>query len=182
MAGDVRINIQPFMRFTAQVRNTSGPIRTGLRQSGAIYLGFVRRRYVRNSRGGGDWPGLSPVTIKRRRRGNGSGSKAILRDTGTLLGALTRGGRGNQFRDTRRGVVVGYGGSGSVVRRRSRGKGGGGGATSTTSLADLAGIHNFGRGHIPQRQIIAEPDAQTLNQITQSITRGLVASLKQQTS
>lgn len=38
-------------------------------QWAARYEAFARRRFVRNSRGGGEWPPLSPATIARRRTG-----------------------------------------------------------------------------------------------------------------
>ncbi len=85
----------------------SGPLRNGLRQAGAIYLGAMRQRYVRAARGDGTWQPLAASTIAGRRKGKGSGSPEILRDTGLLLNSLTLGGRGSIAKDEPSRILVG---------------------------------------------------------------------------
>ena len=126
----VRINVRPLRKFSAALRadlkqGGHGPARRMLRQVGIRYLSFVKRRFVRFSRGGGDWKPLAASTVKSRSRTStgrrrhraaaavvrqtGTGGRvAILRNTSTLLAALTLGNPGNLFKDIRNGVRVGF--------------------------------------------------------------------------
>lgn len=53
------------------------------------YVNFLRERYLINSAGGGDWPGLKEETIKRKeRRGIAEDPSAILRESDTVLESL----------------------------------------------------------------------------------------------
>lgn len=164
----VKINIKPLQRFAREVGSLrSGPGRRMLRQWGVRYLGFVRRRFVRFGRGGGNWRKLADSTIRRRRSGSGrsaAGSPAILRDTGTLLGALNPGGLGNLLKDIPRGIRVGFSGA-------ARHPGG------SASIADIAGFHNVGGrgGNPPQRAILVEPDGKTVRGMITDARRAMTA-------
>jgi hypothetical protein len=118
------------------------------RRSGRIALGFLKQRFVRYARGGGDWKPLQKATLRRRRQGQGSGRAEILRDTGILINALDVGAPGNLCQRTQTGIRVGFGGA----ARHPGGK---------ATIRDIAVFHDQGEGHNPQRQIIAEPDAAT---------------------
>ena len=122
-----------------------------------------------NSTGGGDWPDLAPSTKKGRRgakrhvkRGHGAkGAKtttrgsgasfAILRDTGTLLAALTIGAPGNKNEVIDAGIEVGFGGADKHPKAK--------GAT----IADIARYHNAGSGTLPVRKILVLPDTSTVS-------------------
>lgn len=150
------------------------PIADALRQVGAIYMGFTRERFDKFSRGGGDWAPLSASTLARKQRkgrtasGNrtkrqrvslaileargalNAGETAILRDTGLLFGSLT------QF------------GSEPIP-----------GGVRVGSQLDYAKCHQEGTDTIPARPIFAQPDAPTLDQMPQSLERGLQRSIDQ---
>lgn len=111
----------------------------------ARYLGMTRKRFLANSRGGGEWPDLSASTIARRRKG----SSSILRDTGTMFGALDLSNASN-FEMVSAGIKVGF--LGPAMAQDGK-----------ITNADLAAIHNFGLGSNPERVIIHEPDAVTIN-------------------
>ena len=169
----VKINISGLNRFFKGIEHTqSGPMDSMFKQWGARYLGFARKRFIVNSRGGGDWKGLAESTKKRRRGGKTTRRKgkrrktsisrghAILRDTGTLLGALSIGAPGNMFDRIPSGIRVGFGGP---TRHP------GGGAT----IKDIAVFHDEGGGHLPQRQIIIDPDATTANGMAKDAKRAI---------
>ncbi|GAG69133.1 unnamed protein product [marine sediment metagenome] len=112
-------------------------------QWGVRYLAWTKRKFIKNAKGGGDWPALKPATIKARRkgkrklRGRGNVSQAtkaylsvkILRDTSTLFKALTPGSPGNLFKPIRRGIRVGFGGK----AKHSRG--------GKATISDIASFH-----------------------------------------
>lgn len=139
------------------------------------YSAAMRRRFNEQSRGGGEWAPLTPATIRRRRKGKrgsrftkerGAQSQRsflarnrrgmlvaspaayqILRDTGSLFGALTIGARGNL---TQRGP-------GTITFGIE------GGSTGTgPSLGQIAKWHNDGAGRNPVRRILVPPNDQTL--------------------
>lgn len=136
-----------------------------LRQLGAIYLGFIRRRYAKYSRGGGNWAPLADSTIRSRRKGGRRGQArskvnarktggpaAILRDTGLLFNALKVSGikpsRGGQLRMKGRSVRAGFD---ENIRHPD----------TEFSYAELADIHQNGTNAIPARPIFVEPDEKT---------------------
>jgi hypothetical protein len=160
--------------FSSIVRVPSHPaIEDMFTQWADRYSAFVRRRFNQYSRGGGDWAPLALSTVQRRRRGKrgsvftndrGQWSRrlfvardtrrgmlvaspaayAILRDTGSLFGALTIGARGNL---TRRGPgTVTFGIEGGAT-----GKG--------VTLGQIARWHDKGAEKLPQRRILVQPSA-----------------------
>ncbi len=164
----VKLDLRRLKKFVREIESHRGAkINNMYKQWAARYLGFARRRFVKNSRGGGNWPGLKPATVRGRRSGRTKttsvkkrktgGAVAILRNTGTLLGALEVGSGGN-FKRLRNGVRVGFLSHSKAKTRTSTGI-----KPSSLSIAKLAAIHNFGKGHMPKRQIIVDPDRQTVN-------------------
>ena len=172
--GTVKLDMRPLKRFAAEVRrdlrtNGSGPIRQMLRQWGRRYLGFTKKRFLKLSRGGGDWKALASSTIRGRRKPRGKtarsktrrtgGKVAILRDTGTLLAAVSKGNAGNLFKNIRNGVRVGIG-----PKKHPNGK---------ATLADIAEFHDAGRGNLPKREIFVEPDQSTINGMVSDAQRAM---------
>lgn len=169
-------DLRGFDRFVAEVDKgvkKSGGMSTGtpggnkpmddlFKQIAVRYLAFVRRRFVKYSRGGGDWPDLKRSTKmgrrskfkkKGRRRNKAqinqtltAGRFAILRDTGLLFSALSFGNPGNLYKKIPYGIRVGFGGP----TKHHGGK---------ATIADIAGYHNTGEGNMPKREIIVEPDS-----------------------
>jgi len=177
----VKINLAPLQELTRRLQAApiGGAVDTMLRNWGRRYLGFTRRRFVRYSRGGGDWPPLSPATIAQRRgpkrrrkkrkthgtatttRGS-AGVVAILRDTGTLFNALTIGAPGNLFERVGKGINVGFGGP---ARHPKGGE----------AIASIATKHQFGdpAQHLPQREILVEPDQATIDGFVEDAKRAV---------
>lgn len=153
MASDVKFNIEPLKRLIRTMgRMNTTPI---FKKWAFRYRSFVQHRFDRFSKGGGNWPSLSPLTIARRRKGKrkGKGRVAILRDTGTLLTALTPSFQrlpGQLQQIVTDGVRVGIGGP-------ARHPGG------AATIADIASFHQTGEGHLPVREIIVKPDTATIN-------------------
>ncbi len=162
----VSINIEPLKKFgrivTAGVDGRSGPFHAMFIQWGVRYFAFLRTRYRRFSRGGGDWPKLKPATIKARR---GGGRVSILFDTGTIFRALQPGMPGNLFVRTKRGVRCGFGGGGRHPGGRQ--------------ISQIAEFHNAGKGNLPRRQIIVEPDRKTTAGFIKDLRRAIVKAGKE---
>lgn len=126
-----------------------------LRQWAKRYEVFTRRRWAKQ--GDGRWPALAPGTIKAR-RGSGKGAK-ILRDTGALFGATAIGSGGNVAKEGK-GCSVDYGFSGTSHD---------GGVT----MAELAEIHHHGKGNVPARPILVQPDRKTIRGMRNDLKRAL---------
>ncbi len=167
---NVHVRIEPLKRFSAAVRRglrtPEGPVRDAFTQWQALYVGYIRQRFVQLSRsgGGGDWPKLAESTINRRRHGHGGrfrrgsrararavatggGQVAILRDTGILLGTLEPmlgSTPGKVARHIPYGIQAGIGGP----SRHPRGK---------ATIADIAVMHHRGGKNLPQRKILVDP-------------------------
>lgn len=167
----IRIDDKGLRKFAREFqlqlqRGRAGPIRDMYAQWGVRYLSFVERQFVNQSEGGGYWPALSASTMKARRQGTKNrtasttgkvdrrfkkrytGDPQILRDTGTLLGALSIGKPGNLYKHENIGIRVGF----DMGQKRS---------DSGVSVGQLAAWHSTGAGKLPARPILVEPDVQT---------------------
>ena len=114
--------------------------RRGMNVIAHVYLSFIRTRYNKFSRGGGNWKPLKAATIKAKK------STTILKDNGILFNALTPNANGNLL-EVRGGKRVRVGFSNATYA-------GGGGVT----YQQLAAFHDEGAGNLPQRKIFVEPD------------------------
>ena len=182
MARKEGVDLSALKRFQTELNRSvrsgqlTGPIGTMFKQIGALYLTFIRRNFVRMSRGG--WKALAASTIKARRGGKRRATRSprartktttrgsaknvsILRDTGILLNALTVGAPGNLFRGIRSGIRVGFGGP----AKHPGGK---------TTIKDIAVAHDEGRG-VPKREILVKPDTKTNNQMQGRVKVGIQA-------
>lgn len=129
------------IRGLKQLGRTSSPeSRRALRLIGTIYLSFVRRRYDKFSKGGGDWKPLARETEKAK------GSKIILKDEGILFNALLPNSEGSEL-EIKGGSKVRVGFSDAQYP-------GGGRVT----YRQLATFHDQGAGRLPKRMIFVEPD------------------------
>lgn len=172
----------------------------------ARYLGFARRRYTRQSRGGGDWPPLKPATVARRRYRNGKtiggARQAALKRArrAKSTGGATRAVRGLKrvsraagkaaiLRDT--GTLFGQldvglktnrkmlqSGRGIKVGIISRRKAASGEGRSSLSVAKLAAYHQSGSGNNPKREIIVMPNEQTKRGMLRDAHRSVGQSLR----
>ena len=181
-----------------------GPLRPVMNQWIKRTEAFTRRRFAKLSKGGGgEWAPLAPSTIAGRRKGKGSGSPNILRDTGTLFGALTVGLPGNVSKNIPKGVEDGVGGGpshGGVLRAskldrfrkgkvyakasigditsrkkaaRALAKVRGSTRAGGLTVGQLAVIHHFGLGKVPARRIVVTPDAETRGSMANDLLRGV---------
>lgn len=190
MAGGVRISVdvRPLKRFQQSLDPQSPVMDRLFRRIAAVYSAFTRRRFVAYSRGGGGWPPLAASTLRRRRKGKGTGKAAILRDTGLLFMALTIGAAGNFLRRTRAGIVYGFGDNQHprrVVGHRVKTNKRTGAQTkgrrillttagaSATTLRQIAIYHQEGGPRLPRRVILAQPDAQTARQFDGMVRRAV---------
>lgn len=175
----VKVDLEPLRRFNTELSRDlrgsgSGHIRAALKQWAVRYRSFVQERFDTFSKGGGDWPPLSPRTIAGRRKGRGSrrfakGAVAILRDTGTLFGALSptfTGKPGQLQEDIPFGVRVGYGGP---HRYPSGGR---------ATIADIAAFHQEGNSRLPKREIIVTPSERVLDQMAADMDRAIGRTIR----
>lgn len=165
----VKVNLKPLKKFLRTVSQDlrlsgSGPIRKAIKQWAVRYRSFVRERFDKFSKGGGNWRPLSKRTLAGRRKGKGVGLvAAILRDTGTLMAALqptfTRK-PGALERNIPFGVRVGFGGP-------AKHKGG------KATIADIASFHQEGKGSLPKREIIVSPSSKVITAMARDMERAL---------
>ena len=134
---------------------------------GIRYLADTKRKFIKNSKGGGDWPALKQATVRRRRRGTARAQRrrrvlraAILWDTGTILHALDVGEPGNLFKMLKDGVRVGFGGPAKHPG-------------SNATIADIARFHNAGEGRLPKRQILYWPDAKMIKFMRTTLAKAI---------
>lgn len=207
MGSTVIVNLEPLKQFASIIendlrRNGSGPIRRAVKQWGRRYRSFAQERFDKFSKGGGDWQKLADSTIafrkrttKARRGWKGPRKYTILRDTNILYNALSplfSGKPGQYQEDIPFGIRVGYGGparhpikKAKTKKGRARQKWGKGGffragpRMSTATVADIAGFHQVGGGHLPKREIIVQPDQQTIDGCVEDMMRGLETLAKQ---
>ena len=162
-ADPVKVDLRGLEKFDEIInkdlrKGGNGPIRAAMKQWAARYRGFVQRRFVKFSRGGGDWQPLK----NKRRRGK-KGKAALLRDTNTMFAALDpqfQRKPGQLQKDVPFGIKVGYGGGGSHP-------------ISSLSVTKLAELHQTGEGNLPARQMIVEPDQQTVKGMAADMQRAM---------
>jgi len=154
---------------------------------GSKYLTWIKRRYLKNAAGGGEWPPLrgisyqralgTPLLTTRTGKKKGAGAQArmktrykeaaaatkILIDTGTLFGALSVGGKGNLFELLKKGVRVGF-------TRTPEHKG------SRVTIRAIAIRHQKGdrRTNLPQRKILHVPDQALRQRMLIDLERGII--------
>lgn len=145
---NVRLDLKPLESLVHKLLQQ--PVTTAMAKDLAVvYAAQVRRHFA--SQGGGSWEKLSAETLRKRRR-EGKGAK-ILRDTGTLLNALSVGGKGNLTQRLPFGVRFGV--------------------DNTGELANLVKWHSTGAGHNPKREILVDPSQQTISRMTRVVARHL---------
>jgi hypothetical protein len=147
-----------------------------------IYESYIKRRFLKKSRGGGGWRDLADSTKRARlRKGKGlartskvpgrivarnkkgqfrKSNVEILRDTGTLFKALSVGAPGNLTKKIKGGVRFGIIGRG----RHPEFEG---------TISELGLIHHKGLGKVPARPIIENPDDRTLRLMGAAVRRSM---------
>lgn len=159
----IRTNMKGLRRYQADIHDAiashkRNAVHDAIEQWAIRYRTFIQRRFVKFSRGGGNWPPLK----SKRKRGK-KGASAILRDTGTLFTALTpifKGSPGALQEYIKGGIRVGFGGP-------SRHPGG------RATVADIASFHQTGAGYLPVRKIIVEPPRRVVGQMVDDMVRAL---------
>lgn len=181
---EAKVNLSRLRAFRSQIeagwKNTAGPFRDCFLQWGHRYRAAMQKRFVRFSRGGGDWPPLAESTRRRRMGGRGlgkrgrgkqharSGKFAILRDSGILFNTLEPefiGAPGQVQEAVPFGVKVGIGGP----AMHKAGK---------ASVAQIARFHQSGGPRLPKREIIVNAPAETIKMMRGDLINA-VAKAKQ---
>lgn len=130
-------------------------------QINRIYRAYLRDRFVKFSRGGGNWRKLADSTLARRRNKDKS-SVAILRDTGAM------------FASFQPSIVKTSG----LVKKRSklgfdvtfgRPMGHYSGVTTT----QLMRWHHSGAGRLPARKLVVGMDSKTAKQVARVVEKAM---------
>jgi len=173
---DIKLDIGPFNKLNRAIKRagsaaSNAPMGMMFIQWGARYMTFVRRNFMRSSRGGGGWAPLKRATARRRKgaRKSRKGKKrrhAILINTRTLFNAISLGMPGNLRQRIRKpgGIRVGF----SNDRHNN----------DKITIRKLAIIHDSGLGNNPQRIILAAPDNKTTNGMMSDAARATQALMK----
>jgi hypothetical protein len=155
-----RMDAEPLTRFLSDFAASLGQgtsnvhVRNGLQESQGEYFHAMRDRFVAQSSGGGEWRELAPITQRERKRLGFNPARPILIRLAILITALRPGAPGSASEWTANSLRAGFGGS-SIHP-------GYGDKPPSLSIGDIAKIHQEGRGRVPKRRILVEPDAQTL--------------------
>jgi hypothetical protein len=150
----ITVNDIPIKRYIHKLRNGSPAGRKTLNEWAKIQREFLYKRYERYSEGGGDWEPLKEKTILQKlKKGL---LPFILRATDTMMESLNPHNPGvgsytkihpNLFK-----VVVGFNTfAGHPMSKKTIGR--------------LAEIHHEGRGRVPVREVVEEPDRATINKM-----------------
>lgn len=132
--------------------SSNGPIRQALQDWGVIYAKFLIKRFYAYSMGAGNWPKLKPATIARKKR---RGLLLwILRATDQMFQAFApefANKPGSITQQVPFGVRIGFGGGMRWPH-----------SEANMTIAELASIHQLGKGRVPVRKIIVPPDQWTV--------------------
>lgn len=169
IAARMTLNTAPFRAFRNQlvydIKSTNGKIGITVTDKWPkIYFEYLRKRYRENAAGGGDWPPLSPNTLKKK---TSQPRKGIMRVTDTLYDSLIPGNKGNLIVPIKDGVRVGVGGKGA--RRHP---------DSHLDIGNLVSLHAAGSEKLPSRPIVWPPNEATLTAMRNSFERGCAAFMK----
>lgn len=153
LVGTVSTDLRGLRRFREDIKPfaKTREVATLFNKWAADYRTFLKARYEKFSKGGGNWRRLRPETIRRKRRRGGK--RFILRDTDVLYRALNRRftpAAGAFQRRVGFGVEVGF--SDTFRHPHSR---------SGVTVGAIASYHNAGGGRLPRRQIMVLPDQRT---------------------
>lgn len=175
------------MRLDLRLKKPTGQMASAMKSASTIYMGFIRRRFVNESKGQMDWPDLAPSTKLGRMRKTKRGKAALARNRKKLnkanvTGALTVSQRtdallaGQHFdilRDT--GLMLNSLSDGSPGFVREDVDYG-----IYVGTADKkAKFHQKGGPHLPKREIIVLPDDNTLNMMTKVLAPGFRSVVKE---
>lgn len=115
------------------------------------YIAFLRRRNLRLSGGGGEWPPLKPETVDRKKRRKvAKNPNWILREYEVLLRSIGKKRVGNR-------TFVGF------VQNTEHPRG--------PSVIKLAAIHQKGLGRVPRRRVIIPPSIDVRQRMFNDIRR-----------
>ena len=148
------VDTSDFERFIDRLDSTLdpqffGPMQQGLEGASDVYMESMRERFAQYSNRGGDWAEHAPSTIKKR----GAGAP-ILNEEGDLEESLKRGAPDHVLEHTSDGVREG------------------------TENA-VARYQQSGTEHIPAREFIVPPDADTLAGMKHPLTQGLKDAVRE---
>ncbi len=158
----VTINVKSLKRFSSDIKDSTKGVGKALRQWGVRYRAWTQERFDKFSKGGGNWKKL-----KRKRR-RGGDKTSVLRDLGALFTALTPNfirAPGQFEQQGKLSIIVGYGGP----SRHPRGN---------ATIADIASFHQLGKGNLPVREIIVDPDTSLQKDMAKDMERGLDSTYK----
>jgi hypothetical protein len=162
-----RIDVEPLTRFLSDFaaalgQGTSNPhVRNGLTGAQGEYFGAMRERFVAQSSGGGEWQELAGTTQRQRQRQGFNPSRPILTRLAVLFTAMRPGAPGSASEWGSNSLRAGFGGPAVHPGYGDR--------PASLTIGDLALIHQEGRGRVPQRRVLVEPQAVTLGNMRQPL-------------
>jgi len=121
----------------AALASGQGPVKETLDDWESLYRAFLVRRFDKFSLGGGNWRRLAASTERRKGHGKILVDSKFMRDhLAATIRVLAR---------RRNSITVGF--LSETIHPRAQ-----------LTVAELATIHNEGRGSVPKRQILVKPD------------------------
>lgn len=160
----LKLDMHEAMEFTRRLRRNKD---RALRMAAEKILAWQRQRFIENMQGDGDWPELSPETVKskkfRARRYNFTGDPNwILYESGTLLRSLgVKRTQPNQFQGYR--YIVGFVNENEPAPETYRG----------LPVQRIAFFHHRGVGRNPQRELMVNPPTSVWRKISRELRSDL---------
>ena len=142
LRAEVRLNLNSFKRLKRVVTKDGRPVYRLLREWIRIYRRWLYDRFVKFSRGGGNWPDLKPGTKAAKTR-QGFGTEILIR-TRVLEEQFSPVSR-TQIISARQGAVIRFGAGKTYP--------------DGTPVEDVIRWHNDGAGNLPVRELLPDPDA-----------------------
>lgn len=149
------------LKSALRVRGLVPEFSDAFNQVNRLYRAFLRERFVKFSRGGGNWKKLAASTLKARRNKN-KGSVAILRDTDAMFASFQPS-IVKTFGIVKKKAKLGFNVTfGSPIPHHS--------GVSTITLMKW---HHSGAGRLPARKLVVDMDIRTARRAARIFERAM---------
>ena len=163
MRARVQLNLGPFKRLKKSIKGPlQGKVLKAVERLIPIYRLFIWKRFLRFSKGGGNWKKLRSSYIKEKKRAGYS--TKILERTGILKNQLRllAGKKGVLVRSRKYGLTVQF-----APRKKYR---------NGMFVKDVLTIHDKGLGQ-SRRVVLVSPDNKVFQKMAKTVEKGIQAEL-----
>lgn len=157
---EIRLNFSSFHKLRDALASKSGAVGEAYAECIRLYRVYLWERFNKYSRGGGNWKGLRPGTL-RAKLAKGFPRDILVRTR--ILQSVMKPTASARIIKTGKGIRLIFGGG----KRYPNG----------TSVAVVMDAHDKGGGNLPKRQILVKPTGQVLRNMAIIQERGMQRTL-----